>query len=247
MSDFSLTARCHPALEPILPKPRPAGEALPEWLRSMPSEVASETLGGEPVRTLKHCPPFLDALSLGILIPLACDLEVREGRIAWDWEPPAIPDQLLTRAPVGLHLAEQVAGSGFALTDAYIVKFTNFWTLEAPEGWSVLFTHPFGYPDLPFRTLSGAVECDRFGDGLVHFPALWTDPAFEGVLPAGTPVAQAIPVPRVAPALTVETMDDARQASLHETQEALQAARGVYRKGHRARTDRDRVRDGNGQ
>lgn len=234
MSDFAITARCHPALEPILPKPVPAGAALPNWLRAMPSEAPAAALGGEPVRTLKQCPPFLDALSLGILVPLACDLTVAAGRISWDWEPPVLPDHLLTRAPVGVHLAEQARGSGFALTDDYIVKFTNFWTLEAPEGWSILFTHPFGYPELPFRTLTGLVDCDRFANGLVHFPALWTAPDFEGVLPAGTPVAQAIPIPRAAPALAVEAMDEARQGALRETQAGLQAERGRYRKAHRA-------------
>ena len=37
-------------------------------------------------------------------------------------------------------------------------------------GWSILFTHPLNRDDLPFRTLSGIVDCDRFGAGLVHFP-----------------------------------------------------------------------------
>ena len=64
MAMITLTARCHPALEPILPKPVLAADALPGWLRTMPSEVASDTLGGAPIRTLKHCPPLIDALGL---------------------------------------------------------------------------------------------------------------------------------------------------------------------------------------
>jgi len=152
---ITLTARCHPALEPILPKPVLAADALPDWLRTMPSEVDSETLGGAPIRTLKHCPPLIDALGLGLLMPLAADLTVRAGEVSWHWDPPPLPADLLTRAPIGLHVPEQAAGTPLPVA-GFIIKFTNFWTLEAPEGWSILFTHPLNREDLPFRTLAGA-------------------------------------------------------------------------------------------
>ena len=225
-----LTARCHPALEPLLPTPQPASTALPRWLKEMPAEVESPTLGGMPVRTLKHCPPLIDAFSLGILLPLVTDLTVRGGELSWDWDPPSIPDQLLTRAPIGVHAPEQAAGAPLPLEDRFVIKFMNFWTIEAPEGWSVLFTHPLNRADLPFHTLSGVVQCDRFADGLVHFPALWTDPSFEGTLPAGTPVAQAIPIPREKLALKTGVFDDAKSGRVRATQEALQAEPGHYRK-----------------
>lgn len=225
-----IAAHCHPALEPLLPKPVAASAAFPDWLRPMPSEVAAETLGGAMVRTLKHCPPFIDALGLGLLIPLAADLTVAGGEIAWDWDPPPLPDQLHTRAPIGLHVPEQAAGAPIAPADRFAIKFTNFWTLSAPEGWSILFTHPLNRENLPFRTLSGVVEADRFGDGFVHFPAVWLDPDWEGVLPAGTPVAQAIPIPRASVTVTTGVYDAAKAARVRAMQEALQAERGHYRK-----------------
>jgi len=85
---ITLTARCHPALEPILPRPVLAADALPDWLRTMPSEVDSDTLGGAPIRTLKHCPPLIDAFGLGLLMPLAADLSVSAGEVSWHWDPP---------------------------------------------------------------------------------------------------------------------------------------------------------------
>ncbi|MEZ5666528.1 MAG: hypothetical protein R3F55_03655 [Alphaproteobacteria bacterium] len=230
----ALTARCHPALQPILPRPVPAREARPDWLRDMPAEVPADSLGGIPMRTLKHCPPLVDALGLGLLMPLACDLHVADGEIAWDWNPPALPDQLTSRAPIGVHAPEQASGAPLAITGRFVVKFMNFWTLQAPPGWSVLFTHPFGRPTTPFHTLTGLVDCDSYADGYVHFPALWTDPAFVGTIPAGTPVAQAIPLPRDRIALTVETMDAAHQAATRELQQRLQDERGVYRKDYRS-------------
>jgi len=231
----TITARCHPALEPILPRPVPAREALPAWLREMPGEAVSEVLGGEPVRTLKHCPPLIDALSLGLLIPLPCDLRVAGGEIAWDWEPPVIPDQLFSRAPIGVHVPEQAAGAPFADPCHLVIKFLNYWTLEAPEGWQILFTHPMNRPELPFLTLSGLVDADRFTAGFVHFPALWRLPDWEGLLPAGTPVAQAIPVPRGTVGADVRSMNEADAAATREVQAALQAERGVYRKRFRIR------------
>lgn len=228
-----ILARCHPALEPILPKPVPARAALPPWLAAMPAEVAADSLGGARVRTLKHCPPFIDALSLGLLIPLAADIEVAEGELRWDWAPPVLPDALLPRAPVGLHVGEQAAGAPLPMAAGIVVKFLNFWTLEAPPGWSILFTHPFGREDLPFRTLAGLVDCDAFGAGHVHFPALWVDGGFTGRLPAGTPVAQAIPLPRGAVTVETRAQTAAEAAGTRALQEALAARPGHYRRSLR--------------
>ena len=97
----------------------------------------------------------------------------------------------------------------------------------------MLFTHPLNREDLPFRTLSGMVDCDRWRDGLVHFPALWIDPNFEGVLPAGTPVAQAIPIRRETLDLVIEEMDAERVDAYRDIEQALADDPGVYRKQYR--------------
>lgn len=131
---MKITARRHPALEPLLPRPTQAAGAPPGWLHEMPAPAASETLGGVEVRTLKHCPPLIDALSLGVLIPLATDLTVETGEISWDWDPPIIEDAPISRAPIGVHVPEQAAGAPFALDGGLIVKFTNFWSLTVEAG-----------------------------------------------------------------------------------------------------------------
>jgi hypothetical protein len=46
------------------PKPHPARNSLPEWYKNLPSEVAGPTL------TLKRCPPFLEAMASGYIIPM---------------------------------------------------------------------------------------------------------------------------------------------------------------------------------
>ena len=144
-----------------------------------------------------------------------------------------MPDQLTSRAPIGVHVPEQLAGSPME-DGRFAIKFMNFWTLSVAEGWSLLFTHPLNREDLPFRTLSGIVDCDRFGAGLVHFPAVLTDPAFTGSLPAGTSISQVIPIKRNTLSLDVNSMSEEEKAATRTVQEALQSEPGVYRKTYRA-------------
>ncbi|MBP5856037.1 hypothetical protein KAJ83_03390 [Marivibrio halodurans] len=229
---IEITFRCPPEWVDILPRPVRGTEALPEWLRTMPATADSDLLGA-PVRTLKHCPPLIDAMGAGWLMPLAADVEVSaDGRFDWNWSPPPTRFERLTRAPLGLHVSAQAAGSPIGKPGQLFLKFMNFWTVETPPGWSVLFTHPASRTDLPFRTLSGLVDCDRFSHGLVHFPAIWTGEGFVGRLPAGTPVAQLIPVPRGVGA-RFGTLDGGDGARFEETQEAIAEAPGGYRKHYR--------------
>ena len=82
--------------------------------------------------------------------------------------------------------------------------------------------------------LSGLVDCDAYASNFVHFPALWHDDGFEGVLPRGTPVAQGIPVPRATIHLDRGTFDDHDLARHREIQAALDESAGVYRREYRA-------------
>ena len=218
-----IRARCHPALRALLPEPVPA--APPEWLRAMSSEAHSPLAGGA-VRTLKHCPPLIDAMRAGILLPLAADLHVAGGEVRWDWDPPVLLDSDLPRAPVGVHVPEQAAGAPFA-DGRPILKFTGFWTLEA-DG-PLLFTHPLNREDLPFRTLSGVV--DRWPDGHVHLPAV-LDPSFEGTIARGTPVAQVVELGGAAGSsgLEVGVQDATAIARARDLSARLEAERGLYRR-----------------
>lgn len=221
---------CLPGYGAHLPRPVLARTALPDWLRTMPATHPSEAAGID-VRTLKQCPPFLDAMQCGLLFPLAADLHVENGVFSWDTELLAHPLARLSRAPIGVHVPEQAAGAPFADPSRFIVKFVNHWTVALPDGVSLLVGHPMNREELPFRTLWGLV--DGFADGLVHFPALWTDPSFSGTLAKGTPVAQAVPVRREALDLDIAEMDEAALERHVELADALHADPGHYRKAHR--------------
>ena len=91
-------------------------------------------------------------------------------------------------------------------------------------------THPINRDDLPFRTLTGLVDADRYCDVFVHFPARWQDPQFKGTLAKGTPVAQCLPVKREIWAEQFETMTPEAAERLREVGDAILEETGVYRR-----------------
>jgi hypothetical protein len=200
----------------------------------MPTKAFSD-VHGHDIRTVKQCPPFIDAMSQGFIIPLPCDVQVAKGVLSWDWNLPPLAVQGHTRSPISFHAPAQVTGTPFHDIARAIVKFNSFWTIELEEGWSLFATHPVNRDDLPFRLLTGLVDADRFNEVGIFFPAIWTKPDFTGVLPMGTPVAQCFPVPRAAPDLIFEALGADRIARYVATTAAVLATPGVYRKRFRVR------------
>ncbi len=224
---------CDPALFDRLPRPHAAAAALPDWLRTMPRTAASD-LHAEPVRTVKQCPPFVDAMGHGFVIPLPCDVVARDGTLSWDWTLPELAAGHHPRAPISFHAPAQVSGTPFHGDDQVIVKFNSFWTVTLEPGWSLFVTHPVNRADLPFRLLSGLVDADRYNAVGLLFPAVWIDPDFTGTLPRGTPVAQCFPVPRVPLDLVHAPFgaDDARNYDALAGR--LLGGPGVYRRDYRS-------------
>ena len=228
----TLTFRCPAELEGVLPPPVPAAMGLPDWLKTMPSQ-ALNPLTGRDEDTVKRCPPFVDAMTHGFLIPLMCDLRFDKGEITWDNDIPPGGQVSFARSPITFHASNQVTGTPLFANDRFVIKFHNLWTIQAPEGYAVLFTHPVNRFDLRFTTITGLVDCDRYHDNWVHFPAHLHDPDFTGVLAKGTPIAQCVPVKRedwqlrVAPFTPAETQRD------HDLTNAINRESGLYRRQFR--------------
>ena len=105
--------RCDPALSDHLPRPVPARRGLPHWLRKMPAKARSEIHGRE-IRTVKQCPPFVDAMAYGVLIPLPCDVTVTRGSFSWAWDIPQPSTPGHPRAPLSFHVPAQFSAAPFA-------------------------------------------------------------------------------------------------------------------------------------
>jgi hypothetical protein len=220
-----VTFRCPPELEAILPRPIPAMLGLPEWFKALPQKTRTEM--GQEELTIKKCPPVIDAMTYGFLMPLACDLTIENGEFTWQRDLPAGIAKY-SRSPIDFHDSIQVAGTPFFDEDRFIIKFNNFWTIELPPGYSLLVTHPINRDDLPFTTLTGLVDADRYCEAFVHFPARWRDPAFNGTLAKGTPVAQCLPIEREIWTGRFETLPG--EDRLREPGDLIPTGSGVYRR-----------------
>ncbi len=230
---LTLTFRCPKRLEGVAPPPVPAVQGLPSWLRSMPAQAFSGLSDGED-DTVKRCPPFVDAMTGGFLMPLISDLRVENGEFIWDDDLPADEGDSFPRGPIGFHDPGQVQGTPLFDQDRFLIKFHNLWTIEAPEGYAVLFTHPVNRFDLPFTTLTGLVDCDRYHDVWIHFPAQWRDENFSGVLPRGTPVAQCFAVKRETWTARLATFTDDETHRARDLMAEIGQEKGVYRRRFRA-------------
>src|SRR5712691_11013465 len=107
---LSITFRCPPELEPVLPRPMPAMLGIPDWFKAMPHAAFSAVLQTEQF-TLKKCPPFIDAMTYGFLLPLVTDVRVEDGTFAWDLDLPRGPIASYSRSPLDFHDNNQVAGT----------------------------------------------------------------------------------------------------------------------------------------
>ena len=229
----TLTFRCAPELLSILPAPIPAVQGLPNWFKALPQKAFNPT-AQEDIQTVKRCPPFIDAMTYGFLIPLPCDLNVSNGEFSWDFDIPVNLSNTLMRSPISFHDSSQVSGTPYFREDEFVIKFNNFWTIESPAGYSLLFTHPVNRADLPFTTLTGLVDADQYRDVQVHFPAHWHDLNFSGVLPKGTPVAQCIPVKRESWVAHVDTLTPEQARRMSDLRQTIEKQTGLYRREFRA-------------
>lgn len=179
----------------MFPEIKPAKFFVPEWYKEIPAYnnknigfVHNNTGHNSPLRNVKNCLPFLDCFISGYIIQLLCDIHVnsneKESKINWEYE----------FAPVErrLHAEKQnktiPVPKGYS-TDHYAWRIPHSFNL--PDDSSFLITHPFNRLDLPFITLSGIVDGGwNMWPGNLPF---FIREDFNGIIPAGTPIAQIIP------------------------------------------------------
>jgi hypothetical protein len=171
--------------ESAFPRPYPANRDIPDWFKSMPPEVEA---GGASVRTIKNCPPFLEAMACGYVIPVVADISLSLDQAG------EFRGHSSYASIVQIHRPIQVTGAPFE--NRLIVKILNPWLIRTPPGYSTLFLPLLNRFELPLFPLAGLVETDLFYRE-VNFPALLAmAPGTSVVLPRGTPLVQVIPIKR---------------------------------------------------
>lgn len=169
--------------------PKPADKFIPDWYKKTESYIGGvkqPTGVGSTTGTIKRCMPVFDAITAGYIIPLPVDIWIKQNEDGpyYEW------------ADLGMiqfHPVEQAPlhpnGNGFPYP-----KFINPWAIRTEPGYSVMFLQPVHRP-APFTILTGIVDTDSYYTK-VHFPFVLNDLKFEGLIPAGTPLAQVIPIKR---------------------------------------------------
>lgn len=220
---------CRPEDRDVIAEPRPAKSDLPTWFRKLPAIDKDHLTSQSSGLTVKRCMPFLDALALGWVIPLAATvrLDIRDGgrTVEAGWE--------FDRVMVSNHGAHQAVGHPHDPRPP--CKFHNHWTIRTAPGWSCLFLPPLNRPNPVFEVVAGVVDTDRYAS-LIHFPFYATGSDGVHILEKGTPVVQVIPFRRSD--VEMEAVIRPESAEEGERREKIYrqtlAEDGWYRKNARA-------------
>ena len=213
---FVLRPEYHLPIDP----PSPASNFIPEWYRKGESFLNPETnlitdsSDSDKVSGMKGCMPFLDALTSGYFVTSWADIEFTKNDddgVEFRYVEPDVFGGYQESPSNWEVIAERKGDLGHTIprpegySNSHMVWQCK-WGMKLPRGWSMLVTHPMNYFDLPFITMSGIMESDRFSpNGNMPF---FIKKGFTGIIKKGTPVAQLIPIKRSSWISTSRLMND---------------------------------------
>lgn len=169
--------------------PIPAKLNIPNWYKNTESYMGGKKQPngkGQTTATIKRCMPVFDALTHGYLLLTYTDIfvSIKDGYQWFEWP---------HYDPLEFHPIEQGKLHPSANNQDF-PKWINHWGITTPKGYSTLFIQPVHRPSV-FKILEGLVDTDTYFNP-VNLPFVMADKTFEGLIPAGTPIAQVIPIKR---------------------------------------------------
>ena len=184
-----------------LTAPKPASNLVPDWYKNTESYTSGEKKpdgNGGTTATVKRCMPVFDAITVGYIIESPADVwvSIKDGQQYFEWSSFGL---------ISFHPIEQAPLHPYRKPHAY-PKWNNPWSIKTPKGYSTLFVQPF-HRESVFTILPGIVDTDQYFSP-VNFPFVVNDPEFEGLIPAGTPIAQVIPFKRDSWKMEVGKQED---------------------------------------
>lgn len=175
----------------MLLEPVPCKKIIPDWYKN--AEMFYEGPEGKQHPGLKTCKPYLDVMISGyyLLTPFDIDVSVEDnGELKILWDGPDEWSGFINERPKELGATMPVPAGH---RSNHLV-WSSMWGWKTPRGWGTILTHPFNRADLPFTTMSGFIDSDKFyssGNTPFHIKK-----DFTGTIKKGTPYAQVIPVKR---------------------------------------------------
>jgi hypothetical protein len=188
--------------------PKPANSFIPDWYKTMESYIGDgkkPSGDGQTTGTIKRCMPVFDSITNGYIITTYTDIFIsqklneNENKVPW-YEWPSFN-------PISWHPVEQAPThpnrNGHKIN---YPKWINPWSIKTPPGYSTLFIQPV-HRESKFTILPGIVDTDTY-TAPVNFPFVLNDINMEGLIPAGTPIAQIIPFKRDSWEMSIGTKED---------------------------------------
>jgi hypothetical protein len=175
----------------MLIEPIPAKKIVPDWYKN--GEMFYEGPDGQEHHGLKSCKPFIDVMIAGYFFITPFDIEIsndENNNLKIDWDGPQEWSDFIAERPSQM-------GATIPVPEGHRknhLVWSSMWGWKTPRGWSSILTHPFNRSDLPFKTMSGMVDSDKFfSSGNIPFHIREN---FTGIIKKGTPFAQVIPIKR---------------------------------------------------
>lgn len=207
-----------------LKPPQPARQYLSDWYKEGESAIFNDTLKRASLSDknisggMKSCIPFFDAMVSGYIMETWESIEILEnsnGILKWRYvEKNPYTDEWEEKNSVQQNMLEERQGDSGATIPRPAGHSHNHmilqgkWGVRLPKGWSLLICHPMNRWDLPFTVTSGIIDSDEWwtsGNIPFFFKEGWT-----GIIPAGTPFCQLVPIKRSSWAAYVSVLSTPR-------------------------------------
>ena len=225
--------KCFPEYKGKIPEPYTSRHLIPDWYKKLEmyffddEEDENGNIRRRP--TIKRCPPVLDALSVGWIIPLAADLEftIRDNGTGVSWicggDEGMDPEWICQN-----HMLGQTKGHPHH--PKVPLKLINHWMVETAPGWSCIFTPPLNREEKNIELISGIVDTDKGYYETVNFPGhlLVDDGYFR--MEQGYPLMQVIPFKRgFKKEAKIGILSDKELKKLDDTQQTRNKHPSLYR------------------
>ena len=197
-------------------KPQPASKLIPDWYKNTESYENKlkkpDGNGGTPT-SIKRCMPVFDVMSAGYLLLTHTDVYVTQrinenGEInSWyEWG---------NFKPIQFHPNTQALLHPKVDEKNLIPKYINPWGIKTPSGYSTLFMAPAHHDNI-FEAFEGIIDTDKY-NAPVNIIFTLKNKSYEGLIPAGTPIAQVIPFKRDGWKMKLGNKEDIKNAKNNET------------------------------
>ena len=201
-------------------KPLPGSKVIPSYYKKIRSPSRHNPIFDESKRiavNVKACMPYRDALTAGYIMQTWCDIYIdngMEGEVEYFFSDPLAP--IMGHRAANNEMLETLGRFYYPFEFYWISQ----WEVRLPRGYSLLVTQPMNRLDLPFVTTSGVVDSDVFTFGANQGTAaqipFYIRKGFTGLIPAGTPIYQLVPIRRDTWVSTFLRWDEGTRGNTYE-------------------------------